>query len=146
MWFCYASAMPRLFMQVLCCLALTSWLTSCDGGPPGDGGLPPADAGPGAQDSGAPDAGPSADTWASWAGDFFATYCTRCHSGGTRDYRTIDDVRRDQATIACGVSAVAEAGCGSFPPPRQFPVGSGPFPEDAERGRLIDWLRAGLPE
>jgi hypothetical protein len=88
---------------------------------------------------------PAADTWMTFAEGFFATYCTECHSGGTRDYRTIDDVMRDTATIRCGVSPDALSGCGSFPPPSQFPVGTGPRPSDEERQRLVAWIDAGLP-
>jgi len=102
----------------------------------------------GMADSGSPDAGAmtATDTWASWAQGFFTTYCTECHAGGRRDYTTITEVRRDLEGISCGVSTIVEEGCGSFPPPRQFPVGDGPFPSDEERTRLIDWINAGLPE
>lgn len=125
-------------------------LVGCDGSSPTDAGLdsgaadaatmedaatPPGDAGP-----------PSGDTWASFAEAFFATYCTECHDATPRDYRTIDGVRTDAATIACGVTATARAGCGSFPPPRQFPIGTGPRPTDDERARLVAWIDAGMPE
>ena len=81
-----------------------------------------------------PDAAPPGDTWDTWAAEFFATYCTGCHSGGTRDYRTID------------VGPEPGEGCGAWPPPRQFPVGNGPKPEDDERARLVAWIEAGLAE
>lgn len=104
------------------------------------------DAGPVATDASAPVDAPAADSWSTFAMGFMATYCVECHDGGARDYRTIDEVRRDRDSIACGVSPTARAGCGSFPAPGQFPVGSGPSPNDAERLRLVDWIDAGLPE
>lgn len=106
-----------------------------------------ADGGPLPTDAFVPVDAPAADTWDSWAMGFFATYCVECHDGGTRDYRTIDEVIRDQDGIACGVSPTALDRCGAgSPSPSQFPVGSGPFPSDAERERLVAWIDAGLPE
>lgn len=136
-------------MRLILLLGATiAFSLGCDGEDPlvEDAGT---DAGPTVEDGGPPtgDAGrPTADTWSSFAEGFFATYCTECHAGGTRDYRTIDEVRRDADSIACGVSPTMLDGCGSFPAPRQFPVGSGPFPSDAERERLIAWIAADLPE
>ncbi len=94
---------------------------------------------------GGPDAGP-ADTYESFAMDFMTTYCVECHGAGSarRDYTTIDDIRRDMVNIRCGVSAEAFDDCSGSPPPRQFPVGSGPSPSDEERGRLVDWIEGGL--
>jgi hypothetical protein len=94
----------------------------------------------------------SFDTWGNHAQGFFATYCIECHGAGDaqRDYSTIDDVIRDQEEIACGVSPVALPGCGSFPPPKQFPIdnatNTNPKPNDTERSRLVAWIEAGLPE
>lgn len=105
-----------------------------------------SDAGSSSRDASAPVDAPAPDTWASFAMGFMATYCVECHDGPPRDYRTIDEVRRDRDTIACGVSLEARDGCGSFPSPGQFPVGSGPRPSDAERARLVAWIDAGLPE
>ncbi|NOY90160.1 MAG: hypothetical protein GXP55_03045 [Deltaproteobacteria bacterium] len=118
--------------------------------PMDDAALPPADAASDADlmDSGvtpAPDAA-MADTWTGFAQTFFADYCVACHAGGTRDYRSMTEVMRDSSTIACGVSPTPRAGCTGFPPPGQFPVGSGPKPSDAERERLVAWIDAGLPE
>lgn len=123
-------------------------LWSCDeGSPDTDAGVTILDAGTG-DDAGAggDDAGTGGDTWSSFAMGFFATYCTECHAGGRRNFTTITEVGRDATTIRCGVSTVVEAGCGSFPPPSQFPIGGGPFPSAAERTRLVDWLNTGLPE
>lgn len=109
---------------------------SPDTGAPIDAGGSPVDAGG--------DAGSATDTWDTFAMGFFETYCVGCHASGTRDYRTIDHVMRDSATIRCGVSPEALDGCGSFPPPAQFPVGTGPRPTDEERRRLVAWIDAGL--
>jgi len=98
------------------------------------------------EDAAAPTDAPAPDTWSSFAMGFMATYCVECHDGAPRDYRTIDEVRRDRSNIACGVSPTPRDGCGSFPAPGQFPVGSGPFPSEEERIRLVAWIDAGLPE
>jgi len=89
---------------------------------------------------------PMADTWTSFAQGFFTSYCVDCHSGSPRDYRTMTDVLRDSSEIACGVSPDARASCTGFPPPGQFPVGTGPKPSDAERSRLVAWIDSGMPE
>jgi len=52
-------------------------------------------------------------------------------------------VTRDKAEIRCGVGTTVYAGCASFPPPRQFPIGNGAKPSDAERERLVAWIEAG---
>ncbi len=68
-----------------------------------------------------------------------------------RDYRTLADVVKDKDTIRCGIATEQPAawGCGSFPPPRQFPIsddaGTNPKPTDAERSRIVDWIDAGCP-
>lgn len=94
---------------------------------------------------GGPDAGPQ-DTYETFGMAFMTAYCTECHGAGsaTRDYTTIDDIRRDMVGIRCGVTAEPLEDCSGFPPPRQFPVGSGPMPSDEERGRLVAWVEAGL--
>jgi len=121
-----------------------------------DGASPDADMGDGGlTDSGSLDSGASADsgtdaamadTWTTFAQGFVTDYCVACHTGGPRDYRTMTDVLRDSSEIACGVSPDARAGCTGFPPPGQFPVGTGPKPSDEERRRLVAWIDAGLPE
>lgn len=91
------------------------------------------------------------DTWESWAKGFFAKYCVECHgpTSTTRKYTLLDDVKRDSLKIKCGTASVALAGCGSFPPPKQFPINNAsktnPKPTDAERGRLVAWIEAGTP-
>lgn len=94
----------------------------------------------------APEAG--ADTWATFAEGWFDTYCVNCHGVGNtrRDYTTLADVQRDADRIRCGVTPTALPECdGSGLRPRQFPVGTGPRPSDAERTRLLEWLAAGAP-
>lgn len=91
------------------------------------------------------DAGSSEDTWESFAMEWFATYCTECHSGGPRNYTTIDEVIRDADRIRCGVTPEALADCGAGTPrPNQFPIGDGPFPDADTRQRIVDWIDAGL--
>ncbi|MGZ5970723.1 MAG: hypothetical protein ACXWP4_23790, partial [Polyangiales bacterium] len=92
----------------------------------------------------------AADTWDGWAKtSFFAKYCVECHGAGstTRDYTTLTDVKRDASLIACGVATTKLSGCGSFPPPKQFPIDNAsktnPKPADAERARLVAWIQAG---
>ena len=106
-----------------------------------------SDAGTGQDAGGSVDGATSADTWTNFAQGFFTTYCVPCHSANPpRDYSTMVDVMRDSAEIACGVSPTALSGCGSFPPPNQFPIGTGPHPSDADRQRIVAWIEAGLPE
>jgi hypothetical protein len=94
---------------------------------------------------------PAADTWESWAKGFFAKYCVECHgaTSATRRYTVLDDVKRDSVKIKCGTASVKLAGCGSFPPPKQFPIDNttktNPKPSDAERARLVAWIEAGTP-
>ncbi len=126
----------------LCLLALLG-LTACGAdAPPGDGGDPQHDAG--GADAGGGD-GAAGDTWASFAEGFFAAYCVECHDASPKDFRSLEDVRANAATIRCGVSDVALSDCGSWPPPRQFPIGTGPHPSDAERARIVAWIDAGAP-
>ena len=51
------------------------------------------------------------------------------------------------AAMRCGVAAVQDPSwnCGTSPSPRQFPIGNGPKPTDAERARLVAWITAGEP-
>jgi hypothetical protein len=90
-----------------------------------------------------------APTWSNFAQGFFATYCVQCHGPGNtkRDYSQYSQVSRDAATIACGVNPGPDPlqNCAAFPPPRQFPIGTGPFPSDDDRRRILDWIAAGLP-
>jgi hypothetical protein len=106
---------------------------------------------PAADDSAADvsaEAGGGTDTWANYAQAFFATYCVSCHGPTTtdtrRDYSQLAQVQRDATLIRCGVTPVAMADCASTGnSPRQFPIGTGPHPMDAERTRLVNWILAG---
>ncbi len=152
---CYGQPM-RLTCATL--IASVLFLASCgDDASPVDSGAPPDGAAVDATTDAAPDAAADAaidaaadataeDTWTTFAMEFFASYCTECHDGDPRDYRTIDDVVRDAATIRCGVSDVMASGCGTSPAPMQFPIGTGPRPTVEERQRLVAWIDAGLPE
>ena len=118
-----------------------------------DDATPPTPTDAAAQDAGASldsgattDSGPPADTWGNFASEFVQTYCVACHSASPRDFNTLAEVRSNAAVARCGVSPTMLDGCGSWPPPRQFPVGSGPFPSDEDRTRFVEWLDAGAPE
>lgn len=93
------------------------------------------------------DAG-TGDTYASFAKGFFDKYCVGCHdsSNPNRDYSRMTDITRDHAEIACGVATTKLTGCASFPPPKQFPIGTGAKPSNAERDQLVAWIEAGLPQ
>lgn len=99
--------------------------------------------------SAAPDADavePLTPTWAVPVEGFFASYCVECHSSSPKDFGSRDDVAAWSAKIRCGVSPEVESGCGSWPPPAQFPVGSGPKPTDDERRAVVEWIDLGMPE
>ncbi len=99
-------------------------------------------------DTGMPDTPAAADTWTNFAEAFMTMYCVDCHDGMTgagRDFQVLENVRAESARIRCGTSDVMLADCSS-PPARQFPIGSGPHPSDADRARLVAWIDAGLPE
>jgi hypothetical protein len=99
-----------------------------------------------------------APTWNNFAKGFFATYCVSCHNATTPDakadpeqnFNIYADVVAKDATIRCGVAPMNEvqSGCPTtgFPPPHQFPIGTGPHPSDAERLRIIAWINAKAPE
>jgi hypothetical protein len=122
----------------------------------GSGGSGPdaATAGPPDAGTSSPDSAASPDTWESFAKGFFTSFCVSCHDDdkkgvAARDYHQLANVMKEKAEIACGVSssqaAWAQRGCTGFPPARQFPVGNGPKPTDAERARLVRWIEAGTP-
>lgn len=140
-----ATRASRLALALSLCLAVPG----CDDADPveTDAGPAQTDAGPAETDAGPAetDAGPEGDTWANFGEAFMAEYCAPCHDEAPRDYTTVEGVRAELASIRCGTSDVMLDDCGSWPPARQFPVGSGPFPSDAERARLVAWLDAGAP-
>jgi hypothetical protein len=115
---------------------------------PGTGGATGAGGGTGGGTGGA-----AADTWASYAQGFFATYCVECHSATVNPSLNFTEyavVKANSATIRCGAAATMQTGCGVSPMPKQFPIPdatmSNPIPTDAERDRLIAWIEAGLPQ
>jgi hypothetical protein len=94
------------------------------------------------------------DTWDNYAMGFFQSFCVSCHNDdnsgvATRNYHMLANVMKEKSEIACGVSkSTADwtaRGCKGFPPARQFPVGNGAKPTDAERDRVIKWIDAGTP-
>jgi hypothetical protein len=94
------------------------------------------------------DAEAPGDTWTGFAQGFFESYCVGCHGAGNanRDYTLREQVVRDAELIRCGVAVDKQTGCADWPPPSQFPIGSGPHPNDDERNRIVAWLEAGAPE
>lgn len=124
------------------------------GGSGGGSPMPDAASTGGAGGSSGPDAATSADTWDSFASGFFTSFCVSCHNDDkkgepTRDYHQLANVMKEKSKIACGVAssqaAWAQRGCTGSPAARQFPVGNGPKPSDAERDRLVRWIDAGTP-
>lgn len=90
------------------------------------------------------------DTWASYASGFFVTYCNSCHSAADttgRDFSMQAIVNTNAAEIRCGVAVAQDPswGCAASPAAKQFPIGTGPKPSDAERTRLVAWITAGTP-
>jgi hypothetical protein len=99
-------------------------------------------------EGGGADAGP--DTWASYAAGFFSTYCVSCHDAQDttgRDFTQQSIVEANKLVIRCGVATAQDPswGCASLPAAKQFPIGSGPKPSDAERTRIVAWITAGAP-
>ena len=152
--------MNRLSSLLLVVLTLSIGVTACGD----DDAVGPVDAGSGVDagriDSGTLDAGADrtdagtsfdaaapVDTWSSFAEGFFATYCVECHSTSPKDFRLLADVRAFAPRIRCGTSDVTLATCTpTSPRAQQFPIGSGPFPSDAERARLVAWIDGGFAE
>jgi len=96
-----------------------------------------------------------ADTWCNYAQCFFSTYCVSCHNpnaagaSSAQDFRQYSQVQLYAPIIRCGVSTHQDTAwdCASLSFPttaRQFPVGTGPKPTDANRDRLVAWIDAGL--
>ncbi|GAC1363161.1 MAG: hypothetical protein NVSMB47_14990 [Polyangiales bacterium] len=109
-----------------------------------DSGVLPVDAGPGT------DSAATADTWTSYAAGFCKTYCTECHDAQDttgRDFNVQAKVEAEKLVARCGVAATQDPswGCASSPAAKQFPIGSGPKPSDAERARFAAWITAGAP-
>jgi predicted CXXCH cytochrome family protein len=120
-------------------------LASCSASSP-----PATSAAPLAGDGGSPEGSTAGDTWTTYAAAFFQTYCTACHNAHDstgRDYTVQANVAKDKEPMRCGVAAMQDPtwSCTASPAPRQFPIGSGPKPTDAERARIVAWIDAGEP-
>ena len=138
----------RFFLVLVCSFALVA----CSSGSSTSGSSSSADSG--AADSGAdqtsPEVGTSTDSWASYAAGFFTAYCTECHNSGDatgRDYTVQAIVLKDKAAMRCGVAITQDPSwnCAASPVAKQFPIGSGPKPSDADRNRIVAWISAGEP-
>jgi len=88
----------------------------------------------------------SADTWASFASAFSESYCVECHNSSPKDFSTYADFADASELTRCGVANTPQEGCGTWPPPMQFPIGNGPQPTADERDALVAWIDAGMPE
>jgi cytochrome c551/c552 len=130
-------AWPVLVLFLLAC-------SSTSNPPPTGSGARDAGASPAA----ASDAVATADTWASYADGFFTKYCVSCHNVRDttgRDYTVRANLAKDKASMRCGVAVTQDPSwnCGTLPLAKQFPIGSGPKPTDAERDRIVAWITAG---
>jgi hypothetical protein len=117
---------------------------ACSSSPPAPSGAPPP------HEAGLGEEGGGTDTWTSYAKGFFKTYCTSCHNAQDatgRDYTQQALVAKDRVVMRCGVAAAQDPSwsCASTPAAKQFPIGSGPKPSDAERARIVAWIDAGEP-
>jgi len=84
------------------------------------------------------------DTYVTFAADFFATWCTRCHSttlsGADRNGAPEGFNWDDEPTVRAHLAQIREAvGVANFMP---F---TPPDPSCDERARLVRWIDAGAP-
>jgi hypothetical protein len=148
--------MWRALLPLVLVFSGASCSSSAAPSPTGDGGIEgtadapaPIDSGDG-NESGASDGTVVPDTWANYAGGFFVTYCVSCHNAQDstgRDYNIQANVVKDKAVMRCGVASVQDPNwnCAPTPVAKQFPIGNGPKPSDAERARIVAWITAGEP-
>ena len=141
-------------MRLLILPSLAALLACSSSSPPVDAGQDaPVTDSPAAMDV-ASEA--SSDTWASYANGFFQTYCDGCHMAGSSlepsmpsslYFTSQANVEANKAVIRCGVCVTQDSswGCAASPVAKQFPIGSGPFPSDSERDRIVAWITAGAP-
>jgi hypothetical protein len=91
-------------------------------------------------------------TWDNYAEGFFKTYCVACHNASTmgmQNFNLYADVKGLDQTIRCGVTPKTEPQpdcASSMYPAGQFPIGTGAYPSDADRLRIVAWINAGAPE
>lgn len=123
------------------CTALLLFLAGCAAQAPNDGSDSAADSATGFDCSSDP------TVWDCDVQTFFADYCVECHDASPRDFREYDDVVTDAVNTRCGVapSTNAPVDCATWPPPEQFPIGSGPKPSTEDRQMIVDWIDAGMP-
>jgi hypothetical protein len=112
----------------------------------GDAGGEPPTGTDGPEPAGSTGAAP-VDTWESWAHpEFFEVFCNHCHPGDSpRDFSDYDTVVANEAHIRCGVAPALAPGCDGHIEPGHLPIGPGPYPDEATRWRLVDWVVAGMP-
>lgn len=142
------------FSAALLIASCSSGLRPVAGEDGGSDGAPspmaPIEAGGGDDSGAAIDGVSTSDTWDNYARNFFTTYCTSCHNPQDptgRDYNVRADVAKDKAAMRCGVATTQDPAwnCGPSPVAKQFPIGNGPKPSDAERARIVAWIVAGEP-
>jgi len=90
------------------------------------------------------------DSWRNYAQCFFSTYCVGCHNpsgqASAQNFSEYGQVSQYANHIRCGVSTAQDPSFGACSEvPKQFPIGSGPFPSDSDRDRIVGWIDAGLP-
>jgi hypothetical protein len=134
-------------------IAFAGFVAACSSSSSAGGGSSTSDSGVTSSgndvDAAVGDAG-NADTWASYAQGFFATYCVSCHDSKDstgRDFTMQAKVESEKTTIRCGVAVTQDPSwkCAASPVAKQFPIGGGPKPSDAERDRIVAWITAGAP-
>jgi hypothetical protein len=116
----------------------------------GGSGNPSGDGAPGTLDAGRGTDGGGNDTWTDYASGFFKSYCTECHNpqdSTGRDFNVQAKVEAEKSIVRCGVAVTQDPSwsCAPSPVAKQFPIGSGPKPSDAERARIVAWISAGTP-
>ena len=134
-------------MRASLLLASVLSIVACSSSSAPSGSSTDADSGSGTSSG---DSGASGDTWANYAAGFFTTYCTSCHNSSDstgRDFTVQAIVLQNKVAMRCGVAVTQDPSwnCAASPVAKQFPIGTGPKPTDAERDRIVAWITAGEP-
>lgn len=134
-------------MRASLLLASVLSMVACSSSSAPSGSSTDADSGSGTSGG---DSGASGDTWANYAAGFFTTYCTSCHNSNDstgRDFTVQAIVLQNKVAMRCGVAVTQDPSwnCAASPVAKQFPIGTGPKPTDAERDRIVAWISAGEP-
>ena len=142
--------LPLLLPFGVSCSSSDAPSSTSDGGVEGGAVAPPPVDSGGDAESGSSEAAVATDTWANYAAGFFVTYCVSCHNAQDttgRDYDIQANVAKDKTPMRCGVAAAQDPtwNCAASPVAKQFPIGNGPKPSDAERARIVAWITAGEP-